>query len=133
MNEHPIPNVEPECWTLEDGQLYYIREEERYRVIEMTIVANGTRDLCVAITPNGSPAIMKISEAEKDKIILTPKNDLCQMELNKPLHGKSNQIIFEITPETKHMLDVVFKHGKAEMRKKGKNFDMCSGEDYYER
>jgi hypothetical protein len=128
MNE--LPNVEPERWILEDGQLYYIRDGKRYRVVEITVVANGTRDLCVAITPNGHPTIMKIAEAKKDKIMLMPKNDLCVMQLDKPLHGQNNEIIFEVTPEMKQMLDVVLKRRKIGTHTKGKDFDMHSGNEY---
>jgi len=130
MNESPLPNVEAEIWTLENGQLYYIRDEKRYRVIEFKIVANGTRDLCVAIDSNGSPAIKKINEAEKTKILWTPNTDLLQVELDKPVHGQSRYMIIEITPEIKQLVDSVLKQGQIKIGKKGEDFDMHSGQNY---
>jgi hypothetical protein len=130
MNE--LPNMEPNEFLIEDGRFYYMRDNQRYHIKNMTIVANGTRDLCVAIAPNGSPIIMTTNDANKHnrEIVLIPKTDLIQMEIDRPVHGQGYYLILEVTPEIKEMLKVVLKHTKIELTTKGKDFHMYSGENY---
>ena len=125
-----LPNVEPTTFCIRDKQLYYVDEGVLYRVTKLMIIANGTRDLCVALDSNGFIAVKKVADVAVDKILFIPKTDLLWVNFEKPVRGTQWSAIMEVDSDVKRMLDQLYALGLGDTDVRGDQFDMYAGRDY---
>ena len=125
-----LPNVEPTTFCIRDKQLYYVDEGVFYRVTKLMIIANGTRDLCVALDSNGFIAVKKVADIAVDKILFIPKTDLLWVGFEKPVRGTQWSAILEVDSDVKRMLDCLCTLGLGDPGMRGSKFDMYAGRDY---
>jgi hypothetical protein len=126
-----LPNVEPTTFCIRDKQLYYVDEGVFYRVTKLMIIANGTRDLCVALDSNGFIAVKKVADIAIDKILFIPKTDLLWVEFEKSVRGTQWSAILEFDSDVKRMLDRLCILGLRHTDVRGSKFDMYAGRIIY--
>jgi hypothetical protein len=129
MSADVLPNVEPTSFEFVDGNLYYLPPEGgQYRITQAIIVANGTRDLCIASKgPRANDVnVAKISETEKDKVLWIPKGDILWLTLDRAYNGSFSMILdLKGDPALAKMLTTILR--KFNSCEKGEDFDMYAG------
>lgn len=106
-------------------ELFYIEENQRIRVLELNIMANGVRDIVISADDKGEPTITKLDKTPKNKILFYPQGDIALLKLDRE---KNQLLIFDINTSTKPMIEFII--GQWKTREKGKDFDMYGGEEY---
>jgi hypothetical protein len=131
MNQD-LPNVEPQKWIVdsERNSLYLIEDGEEYRVKQLAVIANGTKDLAVILKKDGSVGIGKIAETEPDHILLTSKYDLLWVEFERPIRGTQWSCIVEINDIIDEMLSKIYEVLKVRPSRIGEDFEMFARGKY---
>jgi len=116
-------------WEIEGRHLNLILNKP-YKVKEITISANGTKDLCYTQTKNGQLKIQNLKRANPQEIVHIPSYDIAIIEfyedLPKPYLGKC--ILMEIDEDLEPMIKELFTRVRS--KKKGDLYDAYLGKDY---
>ena len=116
-------------WRLDESGLHFIVKRRPYLVIQMKIIANGTRDLCFT-DEGGKLRIMKIKEVTHETIIDIPNDDIIKIEFEEPLPSPymGRFLYLEANPKIKPMIQEVIKRHENVL--KGDLYDAYLGKEY---
>lgn len=122
-----LPNVLPTQFRLEGKRVYYCIDGQKHQMKQIKIIANGLKDLCVALDENGAPTIKKKTDTPKDTILWDTGHDMALIEFCEPVNGKVAMIL-DIDKEAKPMIDAIVR--RLGGGTKGKDYDMYGGFNY---
>jgi len=116
-------------WRIDESGLYFIVKSRFYLVIQMKIIANGTRDLCFT-NEGGELRIRKIKEVTPGKIIGIPDDDIIQVEFEEllPFPYIGRFLCFEANTKMKPIIQEAIKRHGIDL--KGDLYDAYLGKEY---
>lgn len=84
-----LPNISPNVFIRRGRVYYYISDENtEHRITRAGVIANGTKDLCLASGVSSRDyKIQRISETPPEKIIWIPKGDILFLEIEPSYNG----------------------------------------------
>jgi hypothetical protein len=115
---------------------YVSPEGTLHRITKIAIVANGTRDLCIAkgLKP-GSDTIREIAKTRKERILYVPLGDILWINIFPPYKGTQNTIIMDAGYDKEHMKPLVrdmLRSVGAEFSDRGDRYDAHLGSNYFD-
>lgn len=107
-----------------------------HKITKISIIANGTRDLCIVKGPKpGSDTVKKMVEADKEDIIYVPVGDILWINITPPYKGTGNSIIMDIgydKEHTKPFVKAMLKSAGTKRSERGDQYDACLGDNYFD-
>ena len=114
-------------WIIEDRTPYLVRPEGRYRLDNLKIIANGTKDLCIIRTKDGGVGIAKIEESSADEILSVPEYDIGIFEFDREVPGIGRFMIMDIDEELEPLITEMLRRTPGTKRK---HYDAFLGKEY---
>ena len=113
-------------WRIEAGKFYLRWKGELYRIVNLRVFANGTRDLCIVEHKDGNIGISLI-EGCKEKILNIPQNDIAIFSFSVEVPDLGRHMIIEVDDELAPLIAECIKRFPGEKRK---DYDAYLGREY---
>ena len=115
---------------------YVSPEGSVHRITKISIIANGTHDLCIFKGPlPGSDTVGRIAEVDKEDIVYVPLGDILWLNITPPYKGTGNSIIMDIGYDKGHVKPLVMAMLKslgAKPSDRGNEYDAYLGGNYFD-
>lgn len=73
------------AWEIDDAGVYLVSGGRRWSLKELTVVANGTRELCIAKDGKGELIIAKAAETPPEMVVGVPDADIAIFEFHEEI------------------------------------------------